>query len=110
MAYGVKVRSKPVGGLRSAETDIAAGARQVRDKTPHLACERKVLSIACDVEPQHRTRRMRRRQGVKQRQDGRRPDPPAEKRHGPLAGPQDKAPARRADLENLAHPHMVPYV
>ena len=53
---------------------------------------------------------MRRRQGVKHREDGRRSDARAEEHDGSLVGPQSEVSAWGADLENTAHPHMVSQV
>ena len=67
-------------------------------------------AVARGVQPQHRTRRMRRRQGVQHRKDGRHPDSGADERHGPLAGLQEERPARRADFEKIPHPHVVSHI
>ena len=109
-AHRVKVGPEPVSDLPPAETDMAAAVRQAREELPNLGGEKKMSAVARGVQPQHRTRRMRRRQGVQHRKDRRHPDSGADERHGPLAGLQEERPARRADFEKIPHPHVVSHI
>ena len=69
-----------------------------------------MLPIASRVEPQDLPCRAGRRQRVQHRQNRRRPDSRAEQHHRPLSGLQNEASARRADVESIAHPDMLPQV
>ena len=76
----------------------------------YLGGEGMMLPIASPVEPQDRPGRAGRRQRVQHRQHRRRADPRAEQHHGALSGLQNEASARRADVERIAHPHVVAQV
>jgi hypothetical protein len=69
-----------------------------------------MLPVASRVQPKERSSRVGRRQRVQHRQNRRRPDSRAEQYHGPLPGLQNEASARRADVEDIAHPDKLPQV
>ncbi len=69
-----------------------------------------MLPIASRVQPQDLPCRPSRRQRVQHRQNRRRPDSRAEQHHRPLSRLQNEASARRADVESIAHPDMLPQV
>jgi len=101
-AHRVKVGPEPVSDLRPAETDMAAAVRQAREELPNLGGEKKMPAVVRGVQPQHRTRRMRRRQGVQHRKEGRHPESDADERHGP--SPECRRNVPRGELTSRKSP------
>ncbi len=92
----IEILSHLVARVRPAVTNIAAAVREHRHEAADFGGE-----WMC---------RAGRRQRVQHRQNRRRPDSRAEQHHRPLSGLQNEAPARRADVESIAHPDMLPQV
>ena len=84
--------------------------REREHQAADLGGEWMMLPIASPVQPQDLPRRAGRRQRVQHRQNRRRPDSRAEQHDRPLSGLQNEASARRADVENIAHPDVLPQV
>src|SRR5262249_43929529 len=90
-----------------AVTNVAAAVRERDDEAADFGGEWMMLAIASRVQPQDLPCRAGRRQRVQHRQNRRCPDSRAEQHHRPLSGLQNEAPARRADVESVAHPDVL---
>src|SRR5262245_61251791 len=106
----VEILTHLVARARPAVTNIATALGEREHEAADFSSEWMMLPIASRVQPQHLPSRADRRQRVQHRQNRRRPDSRAEQHHRPFAGLQNEASARRADVESIAHPDMVPQV
>jgi hypothetical protein len=106
----VKILTHLVARVGPAVTKKAAAVREREHEAADFGGEWMMLSIASRVQPQDLPCRAHRRQRVQHGQNRRRPDSRAEQHRRPLSGLQNEASARRADLEGLAHPDMIPQV
>src|SRR5206468_4891850 len=99
-----------VARVRPAVTNIAAAVREREHEAPDFGGEWMMLPIASRVQPQDLPCRAGLRKRVQHRQNRRRSDSRAEQHHRPLSGLQNEASARRADVESIAHPDMLPQI
>src|SRR5262249_51645659 len=93
-----------------AVTNIAAAVGEGGHEAADFCGKWMMLPVASRMQPQDLPCRVGRRQRVQHCQDRRRSDSRAEQHHGPLPGLQDEASTRQADVENIAHPDMLPQV
>src|SRR5882724_7646177 len=103
----VEILTQLVPRARPAVANIAAAVRERGHDAADFGGEGMMLPIASRVEPQDLPCRAGRGKRVQHRQHGRRPDSRAEQYHRPLSRRQNEAPARRADVESIAHPDML---
>src|SRR5260370_23319934 len=106
----VKILAHLVARARPAVANIAAAAGEREHEAADFGGKWIMLPLASRVQPKDLPCRAGRRQRVEHPQNRRRPDSRAEQHHGPLSGLQNEASARRADVENIAHPDMLPQV
>src|SRR5262245_6650470 len=110
MTRSVEILSHVVARVRSAVANKAAPVRERAHETADFGREWMMLSIASRVQPQNLPVRVRSRQHMKHGQNRRRPDSRAEQHDRAFSRPENEASARRADIERIAHPDMVPQV
>src|SRR5262245_1496452 len=107
---GVETLAHLVLRARPALAGVAAAMGEGGHEAADFCGRWMMLPVASRMQPQDLPCRVGRRQRVQHSQDRRRTDPGAEQHHGPLPGLQDEASTRRADVENIAHPDMLPQV
>ena len=110
MSGGVEILTQLVERAGSAVTNVTAGLRKREHQPSNFGGEGMMLPIASCVQPQDLPCRASVRQRVQHRQDGGGPNSRAEQDQRPIAGLQNKASARRTDVENISHPNMITQV
>src|SRR5579859_8243335 len=110
MTGTIEIGAQRIVWIRSAVTNVAAAVLERAHQGADLGGERMVLPIARPVEPQDLPCRSGGGERMKHRQHRCSPDSRAEEDHRCLTGLQNEAPPWRAEVERIAHPHLLAQV
>src|SRR5205823_3425349 len=106
----VEVLAHLVARAWPAVTNISSAVRKREHEATDFGGKWMMLSIASRVQPQDLPCRAGRRESLEHRQNRCCPNSRAEQHERPLSGLQNEASARRAYVESIAHPDMLPQV